>query len=381
MLGNDLSRCSLRTMSDSQAQSPLADRVAIAALVISTLALLCVVLQYVQAIIATAKGLPSRDKEVMGLWAPYVRLKWRFFRVEVEYEAPVIFLAANDNKNGPVDAAPIWYVTGTHESCVETRVEEPPRARDPEDVGISSSNSKPPSSGLTRERVHTVKNELATWILVISAVQTMERDSKNWESRKWQDIQKPQPRLPSKVSLAVNIQAVKRSFERHPTFRRPYATTAMCHIVELCAVLGIYWKEFDRDNDKYRAEGNGYSVLGSRVSDFGLVFTFEKPGWPRFKKNRVIPTAEVKELCFGNVPTLYRQRDDDAYWRQPINEQADLMTLQLGSRTEIAETLNLIRCNEYTTQCYSDETKKHAHLFPGLTAHTPLCPVVAATDT
>lgn len=355
-------------MSESQAQSPLADRVAIAALVISTLALLGVVLQYVQAIIATAKGLPSRDKEVMGLWAPYVRLKWRFFRVEVEYEAPIIFLAPNDNKKGPVDAD-IWYVTGTRDSCVETRVEEPPL--DPEDVPPGS-DTQPANSGLTRERVHTVKNELATWILVISAVQKMERDSKNWETRKWQQVfPMSRPTLPSKVTLAVNIQAMIRSFERHPTFRRPYATTAICHIVELCAVLGIYWKEFDRDENRYRAEGNGYSVLGTRVSDFGLVFSFEKPGWPRFKKNRVIPTAEVKELCFGNVPSLYRLKEDDGNWRQPINEQTDFMTLQLGSRTEIAETLNLIRCNEYATQCYSDETKKHAHLFPGLAADTP----------
>ncbi|GAB1318358.1 hypothetical protein MFIFM68171_08568 [Madurella fahalii] len=349
-------------MSESQAQSPLADRVAIAALVISTLALLGVVLQYVQAIIATAKGLPSRDKEVMGLWAPYVRLKWKFFRVEVEYEAPIIFLAPDDNKNGPVDTA-IWYVTGTRKSCVETRVEEPPL--DPEDVPPGQDDVPLGNSGLTRERVHTVKNELATWILVISAVQKMERDSRNWESRRWQPTpleERPDP--PERVTLAINIQAMKRSFERHPTFRRPYATTAICHIIELCAVLGIYWKEFDRDENRYRAEGNGYSVLGTRVSDFGLVFTFEKPGWPRFKKNRVIPTAEVKELCFGNVPTFYRPREDDENWRQPINEQTDLMTLQLGSRTEIAETLNLIRCNEYTTQCYSDETKKHAHLFP-----------------
>ncbi|KAM7211867.1 hypothetical protein V8F06_012742 [Rhypophila decipiens] len=321
--------------------------VGIAAIVISTLALLGVVLQYLQTIFATANGQSSRSKEVMGLWAPFTHGRWGWFHIEVKYESPIIFVSSNDNKKGPEDGIP-WYVDGTAESCQETRVEEPPP--DPELGG----------SGLARERVHTVKNELATWILVISAAQKMERDSLGWERRKWAASRTPFP----ETSLSVNIMPITRSFDKHPAMRKPFATTAICHMIELCAILGIYWKEFDRDNDKYRAEGNGYSVLGSRVSDFGIVFTFEKPGWPRYLKNRVIPTSEVKEVCFGNVPTFYRPAEEDEHWRQPINEQTSLKTLQLGSRAEIAETLNLIRCNEYTTRCYSDPSKKHTHLFP-----------------
>ncbi|KAK3323120.1 hypothetical protein B0T19DRAFT_442618 [Cercophora scortea] len=333
----------------SNSQDSLNDKVAIAAPVISTLALLGVVLQYVQTILARSYGLPYRDKEVLGKWAQYARPKWGFFRVEVEYGAPIIFLAANNNENGPQEGIR-WYVDGSHESCVQTRVEDP--AADPEFS----------QTGITRERVHTVKHELAAWIHLISATQKMERDSKIWENNKWRQANMQQPPLPKVVSLAVNIQPMKRSFDKHPATGRPYATTATCHIIELCAVLGIYWKEFDRDNNKYRAEGNGYSVLGSRINDFGLVFTFEKPGWPQFKKNRVIPTAEVKELCFGNVPTFYRPEKEDVHWKQPVNEQVNLKTLQLGSRAEIAETLNLIRCNEYTTQCYSDPKQKQSYL-------------------
>ncbi|KAK3986861.1 Mod-A [Cladorrhinum sp. PSN332] len=332
--------------------------VAIAALVFSVLALLGVVFQYFQAIIGRTNGRWIRDKAVMGKWADYAKLRLKSFSGEVEYEAPIIFLAATDNVRGPVEGKEIWYVDGTDESCNKTRVDPPPPDRT--DATLTQRVHH-------RERVHTVKTELATWVLVISAAQKMERDSKNWEDRKWRAISAlPNRNVPgtTPVSLAVAIQAMTRSFDKHPAVSRPYASTTICHIIELCAVLGIYWKEFDRVNDKYRAEGNGYSLLGMRVNDFGLVFTFEKPGWPRFEKNRVIPTSEVKELCFGNVPTLYRLREDDEYWKEPINEQAELKTLQLGSRTEIAETLNLIRCNELTTQCYSDPTKKHIHLFP-----------------
>ncbi|KAK0723598.1 hypothetical protein B0T26DRAFT_640548 [Lasiosphaeria miniovina] len=348
--------------SNSGNSGSLSDEVAIAALVISTLALLGVVLQYVQAVMSRVTGLASRDREVAGLWANHTKLKWRgFFRIDVEFEAPIIFLAPSNNTKGPVEGAPIWFVKGTNESRDETRVKRLPS--DPETAALRKTSRS--RSGLTREPVHTVKNELATWIRVLEAAQKMEGDSKKWEREKWHQTGMQLPAFDDRVvTLSINIQAMRRSFEKHPTIKKPFATTTICHLVELCAVLGIYWKEFDRDNNKYRAEGNGYSLLGLRMPDLGLAFTFEKPGWPRFDKNRVIPTAEVKELCFGNVPTFYRPEIEDEHWKQPVNEQTDLKTLQLGSRVEIAETLSLLRCNEYTTQCYSEDTKKHVHLFP-----------------
>ncbi|KAK3389579.1 hypothetical protein B0H63DRAFT_556706 [Podospora didyma] len=338
------------------------DQIATAALVISTLALLGVVVQYVQAVLSKVNGLPSKDREVSGLWANYAHIKWRAFRADVEFEAPIIFLAPNNNMKGPVHGKPIWYVNGTGESCDEIRVSRLPS--DPE--AAQRAMVQRTQSGLTREPVHTVKNELVTWILVLEATQKMEADSKRWERIKWSNtnVHYTLPGDKDFVSLSVNIQAMKRSFDKHPTIKKPFATTTICHLVELCAMLGIFWKEFDRDNNKYRAEGNGYSLLGHRMPDLGLAFTFEKPGWPRFEKNRVIPTAEVKELCFGNVPTFYRPQSEDEHWRQPVNEQPELKTLQLGSRVEIAETLSLMRCNEYTTLCYSDPAKKHVHLFP-----------------
>ncbi|KAK3331547.1 hypothetical protein B0H66DRAFT_445079, partial [Apodospora peruviana] len=179
--------------------------------------------QHIQTIIATANGLPNWDKAVMGQWAPYTRIRWGFFPVEVEYEAPIIFLAANDNPKGPLDQVP-WYVDGTSRSCQETRVEEP------------DSMARSGDSGLTRERVHTVKNELATCILVIGAAQKMERVSLKWEEDKW-GVPRKQPDLPNTTdgrvyaSLAMKIQPWKRSFDKHPAVKKPLATTAICHIL------------------------------------------------------------------------------------------------------------------------------------------------------
>jgi hypothetical protein len=334
---------------DGSSGLSVSDRTSIAALTISIIALLGVLFQGIQVV----QGLPTSNKSVLGLWAKSVKWRFKWFRIEVRYEAPVIFLAPSDNKRWPVKGGKEWVVTGTNSQ--ETRNDEPP-----------IDNKLVPGTQNQRESVSTVKNEEASWIRVLIAAQKMERDSKTWEREKRRLGQTP----PGVVSLAICLQPNERSFDDHPTIKKPYATTTIGHLVELCAVLGIYWKTFDQDADKYRAEGNGYTVVGSRVNDFGLIFTFEKPGWPRFWNNRVIPTAEVKELCFGNVPTLFRAVAEDqtwdSHWAVGMIEQSPdrLKTLQLGSRREIGDTLSLIGCNEKTIQYYTESTRQHVHLFP-----------------
>jgi len=349
-------------MADDQ---KLSDEVAIAALVIAVVAFVTTVVQLAQTIIASAKGLPNCDERVMGKWARYTsrKFKWRQLRLEIDFEAPLIFLAPTDNVKGPAglhSEVPIWYVDGSRASCESTRVAEP-RAEGGDDGDLVFR-----TAGMVREPVHTVDNELATWVKMLGAIQKMERDSRSWEAGRWRAERLPHPQV-DKFSLAVGVQAKKRSFDANPTVKKPYATTAICHIVELAAVLGMYWKEFNRDQNKYRAEGNGYSLLGTRIDDFGIVFVFEKVAWPKFAENRIIPTSEVKELCFGNTPTFYRKKDpvSDEAWNAPFAEQKTLSTLQLGSRKEIAETLNLIGCNT-TTSLYYLREKKHTHLFPGM---------------
>ncbi|KAK9776879.1 hypothetical protein AB5N19_07474 [Seiridium cardinale] len=357
--------------------------VAIVALVIAVIAFVTTVVQLAQSIIATARGLPNCDERVMGLWARSSRVwfKWWQLRLEVDFEAPVIFLAPDDNARGPVKDdngkdAKIWYANGLPTSFEDFRV-------------VDNQDEEATNQHLKRERVHTVDNELATWVTLLGAIQKMEKESRLWEGLQWRNAQARnsqaiQPSLQGNVTtLAVGMQRKKRSFDAMPTVKRPYAITTICHLVELAAVLGLYWKEFNRDQNKYRAEGNGYSLLGSRLDDFGIVFVFEKTGWASFDESRIIPTHEVKELCFGNVPTFYREknRDADERWASRMIEQKTLQTLQLGSRQEILDTLSLIGCNTNTTLYFQkDDPKQLTHLFPvtfeiigmlGRTLHVP----------
>jgi hypothetical protein len=352
---------------DSNNNNNGTDKVSISALVIALIALLATLVQLAQTIIASAKGLPNCDKRVMGRWAKHTKRKFRptQLRLEVQFEAPVIFLARKDNPNGPIPDVPIWYAEGTKKSCDDTRTVEPQT-----DDHHGFSNGSDANVDLGRERVSTVDNELATWVTLLGAIQKMEKDSKEWEAKEWRTKHNhARPNLEEPPTLAVGIQAIKRSFDANPAVKKPFATTTICHIVELAAILGLYWKVFNRDENKYHAEGNGFSLLGTRVTDFGIVFVFEKPGWPRFRETRVIPTSEVKELCFGNVPTFFRPKTphEEKHWQTPFHDQKTLKTLQLGSRKEIRETLNLIGCSESTSLYFAeaDEEAKHSHLFPG----------------
>ena len=148
--------------------------------------------------------------------------------------------------------------------------------------------------------------------------------------------------------------------------KRPYATTTIGHLVELTALLGVHWKEMNQLDGMYRAEGNGYSLLGRWVSGLGLVFLFAEIGQSFFKETRIIPAPEVKELCFGNVPTFYRsggpiEHDNGA------NPQQTIQTLQLGSSAEISDTLCLLGCNKYTAGCFAVEGERlPTHPFPGM---------------
>ncbi|KAM0431401.1 hypothetical protein ACHAPT_005378 [Fusarium lateritium] len=146
--------------------------------------------------------------------------------------------------------------------------------------------------------------------------------------------------------------------------KKPYAMTTMCHLIEMGAMLGLYWKAFDRSEDKHRAEGNGCTLTGTTVASLGLVFTFQITGKPKFRGNRLAPCDEVGGLCFGVVPTIYRHLNDEETPEFLTEEVSNLSVLLLGSRREISGTVGMIGCNANTCNLFLDETKNVKHLFP-----------------
>lgn len=336
------------TESDSSPESD--DRIeliiAIIALVISILALFITIFQALQQYFSSATGYSSCSSKVVGKWAAFTERHFSvaLFRPEVRFRVPVLFVAPPKNRKGPLGETPsIHYINGTPESYDSTHTWN----QDEYD------NRK-------HESIRTTDNELATWNALLMAIQRMEKESRTWQEQMFG--YKPPVPQGSNHTMAVGVQEKTRSWDAMPDgLLKPYATSTIGHFIEMMAMLGIYWKEFDRNNNIYRAQGNGFSVSGSLVPNLGISFTFEKVGKTWFEGNRIVPNNAVKELCFGFCPTIF-QRDMPLYTDEP----KDKGTLQLGTKVEVAETLVSFGCNTNTVNYFrqGNEHTRYSHLFP-----------------
>ncbi|RFN51360.1 putative modin [Fusarium flagelliforme] len=342
--------------------------VAVVALVISVLAFVIAILQALQQYLGTATGFSSCSEAVIGKWAQFARrqMLWSEFRFEVQFETPVIFVAKPGNTRGPLgddalakeERQKIIRLNGGHDNFKYTDT-------------VQEYDDKYRQS--TQQVVHTADNEKATWLSLLMAVVRMEKESREWQGKKtseWRKATGPRPPLDTAVapeqpaahhSLLVCMQRKRRTWDSMPKdFAKPYATTTISHMVEIAAMLGIHWRQFDLNNDQYRAQGNGFVLYGSYTDGLGICFNIQKQGPTWFEKNRIVPSYIVKQLCFGMAPTiLYRDRKVYA------DEAKGAETLQLGSLSEIAKTLVVLGCDINTVNYFRKNTDqaRHSHLF------------------
>ncbi|KAK0714926.1 hypothetical protein B0H67DRAFT_644734 [Lasiosphaeris hirsuta] len=149
--------------------------------------------------------------------------------------------------------------------------------------------------------------------------------------------------------FSVAFQIAKRSWEDIPAgIQKPFATTAMCHIVELAALMGIYWKEFDKSSHRYHAEGNGLIQTGSEIPNSGIIFTFQISRRSQFEENRAVPSDAIKDLCCGMLPTIFTES------HRPVrhDDTKNLKLLAMGGMNEIAEKTILIGYNTKTANYF-----------------------------
>jgi len=320
------------------------------ALIVSLVALITTVLQVLQQYFSSADGYRRCAESVMGLWSrgTHRRLRMYEFRVEVVFETPVIFLASPDNIRGPIPGRQIYYMDGTPESYRETQVlpEVDQKKADEQAWG----------------RVHTVDDEKASWVNLLVALQREEKESRKWDEDQRNKTPPPAaagslPKAPE-YRLAVGLQSKTRSWDFMPAaITRPYATSAICHLVELTSMLGMYWKVFDQIRWNLRAEGNGFILTSTTVHGLGVMIIFSTTGKSRFQDNRVIPCNEVKELAFGTVPNIF---DDTVYLEREKNAQS--LQLSFGEKDEVEATLESLGCQAETLKKYA---KDHKHIFSG----------------
>ncbi|KAH8896261.1 hypothetical protein GQ53DRAFT_639755 [Thozetella sp. PMI_491] len=289
----------------------------------------------------TPKRLRSSDAlarcgpEIIGDWSKSARRLFRpsQLRFEVQLEIPVLFVSSPTNQKGPVPNAPIYYIKGTAESIAKTRAALPGEPK-----------------------------ELATWLTLLWLLQRMESLSADWHRAEFasRTLMGLSPaRFWDDRTLAVAVQAKLISWDALPSrVDRPYATTTLAHLIEIAAILGIYWKEFDRPNSRYFAEGNGIILGGSRVDGLGVMFSFQIVGKSSFGHHRLIPVDEIRDLCMGCFSTSFG-RDENGR-----DEDKALLRLCLGSATDTSESFAFIGCNARTANYFRDPQAKLDHIFP-----------------
>jgi hypothetical protein len=324
---------------------------ALSALAISLVALLTTVLQVLQQYFSSAEGYRRCADSVMGLWAKGTHRKLRLqeFRFEVVFETPVIFTAHPKNERGPIQGRAIHYIDGTENSYRNTRVFGPTAQKRIEAEATA--------------RVHTADDERASWVTLLSTLQLKESMSRKWDLE-FREKCPPRGRPRSVIKLphyplAVGLQSKTRSWDFIPSsITKPYATSAICHLVEMMSMLGLYWKVFDQSTWNLRAEGNGFILTSTTVHGLGVMVVFATTGKSAFEERRVIPCQEIKELAFGTVPNIF---EDEAY----VNRDKDTQSVELvfGTAEEVTNTLESLGCQADTLKKYN---KDHKHIFSGI---------------
>ncbi|CAG8962235.1 hypothetical protein HYFRA_00005288 [Hymenoscyphus fraxineus] len=287
--------------------------ISVAAMLLSTLQALLAYLQFDNSEV----GRRRCSAEVMGkLWASRTtrKFKWREFRYQVFFEVPVFYTAEPGNTKGPLtrtkpevsfldriwsrktnttNAAqdledlevieveehvhPIFKITGTESSCQLTMT--------------PFSNDEEPWA------VHTADDEGCSWIFLLDALQEQERLSRGWDKSAHGG---------KKHTILYLFQRKIRCWDFMPlNITKPFATTTICHWVEIVSMLGLVWVEFDVKKSILNAEGNGYMAKSEYMPGLGILTRFSRLGKPQHRENRMIPCTEIKKLCFGSVPSLF----------------------------------------------------------------------------
>ena len=324
--------------------------VAVVALAVALVALLGTTAQVLQQYIATAAGYSNCGKRVIGPWAKHTKLV--FHPWELRFE--VVFMAP------AIEVRPARLDTANQQAVLVGGVSERFLITKSGLLGFSNADTekmardclKPTDEGL---------GYAASWLTLLREIQVMTPTAARTRSH----VNDANAAGLETSGLLLTIKAVNQTLDLMPEgVKRPYAITTLGSVVLLVARLGLHWKQFDRVNDRYLADGNGLLITGSAVPHLGIMFSFTRYGFPSQVHCPVIEDDEAAKLCFGLVPTIFKSPRFGPGPKYLTDIPRNLDFLRLGSRAEMTATFRLMGF-EANNQEFMASIESTEHLFPG----------------
>lgn len=315
--------------------------VSIVALVVSLVALGVATAQLTQQCIATAVGYANCGERVMGPWARFTKLRFRprELRFEVLFDAPTFIVILPNNPANEMLSSSTEYF---------------------DDIATGQTVL----GGLLAAKLYWGMNSMpgpsATWLSFMSVLSYMETESREWHALRG----RPKNASVWQNKLSIGVQRTTHSLETMPDgVKKPFATIVFSDLILTAAMMGVHWKQFDRREDRYLAEGNGCLLTGSNVPFLGIMFSFRRYGRSDFTAGRVIPDPDLRLYCFGYAPTIFLEEADNS---RNLNAGGSMGILTLSTREKTAEWMSVLGCQRKTCRHFLDKWEGNTrHVFPG----------------
>ncbi|KAL8904673.1 MAG: hypothetical protein Q9207_003123 [Kuettlingeria erythrocarpa] len=268
---------------------------AAAALAVALAALSIATLQLLGQFFATADGYRRCQPSVMGAWAQYTKLRWKWSEMcfETLFTTPEIFLQKYQPTKG-MTSTPIQDLCWITEYAGATERSHNGRETTYHRVKSLHSNLIGPEPGTG------VHHETVCWLSFLAAV----RDNEN------ESMMDPFATLTHRAACRL----VRRSWDfMPPDVTRPLAMTSIGDIAIMIERLGMTWQAFRPEEGEMRAEGNGHMVYSTLFRSIGPILQYVNGNVPAAAQNklgesiitpqsRTPPTAKVDMMRFGMLP-------------------------------------------------------------------------------
>ncbi|KAH7080593.1 hypothetical protein BKA63DRAFT_506751 [Paraphoma chrysanthemicola] len=305
--------------------------VAIAALVISLVALVVTCNQFLVEIFGSANGYSKCAESVIGPWHTRRRRVWKWseFRFETQFTTPqVVLLSDADFYSHLFGGEDVHWINPTSQelaACPELSKTIHPREQTNKSPTYRASNThinlpKGNTGLIARHKLremqlsHQIKarsEHQVTWLRLLRELHLLQHSY--WpdvcvecEHRKRDPLEVCATPLggshsPDLSRVAVIYRTWNWDF-MPPDLTRPLAEMNIGDTIIMALRMGMQWRVLDLESSRIQADGNGYNITGFEARGLGIILRLTADGRDNYNYPRLIPSSAVNKMLLGVLP-------------------------------------------------------------------------------